>query len=243
MNKKILKLGTLLIFILSCSVSTNNSNVDEKPTNTSFSSNISVSTTATSSVEINPSSIPSPTTTPNPNVSSFSYTFTPEHISDFFELNNKNDGIENGYDGKVLIIIDTHLLKEYILDSEDLVKIPREVMILKECYDELNEEEREQLIKEYDKYTIFDRNTYVPIINARRKDSTYDGIVGFNILGLKVNFSRVFIYKNIYYNWENNTKDLFYGVNFSEEIKFVQENLKKSNKRKLMKAPIKKNSL
>jgi hypothetical protein len=230
MNKKILNLVILLVFIFSCTLSTSNNNVDVKPT-TSVSSNISVSPTINPSFEINPTPISLP------------YTSNIENTKDYFNLNSKNDGIENGYDGKVLIVIDTHLLKMFIEDESDLIKFPRTIMILKESYDELETAEKDQLKKEYGEYSIFDRDTYIPLTEGRRRDSTYDGIININILGLNVTDKEILYYRSLSYIQKEDSNKIPYissNPNFSEKIKSIHSNVKKSNKSKLMKLPIKK---
>jgi hypothetical protein len=281
MNKKIINLGILLVFIFSCNVNTNNNNIEVKPT-TSVSSNTSVlptvtpfvqiNTSATSTtnniaspsaslpvaitssstnisspsvsptVDINHTSLPSSTITPSSKITSLPYTLNPENVDDFFNLNENNDGVANGYDGKVLIIIDTYLLKMFIKDEVELAKLPRNVIILKESYDELTEDEKQKLKTEYGEYSIFDRDIYIPIKDNRRKDSIYDGIPDTSILGFDVNNIGFLYYRSLFYAEKEGSNQLpnENDPKFSEKIKLVHENLKKSNKRKLMKAPIEK---
>lgn len=200
------------------------------------------STSVSPTVDINHTSLPSSTIAPSSKISSLPYTLNPEIVDDFFNLNENNDGIENGYDGKVLIMIDTHLLKMFIEDESDLIKFPRNVMILKESYDDLDTKEKEKLKKEYGEYSIFDRDTYIPLTEGRRKDSTYDGAINLGILGFDVNNIGFSYYRSLFYTEKEGSNQLpnEFDPNFSEKIKVVHENLKKSNKRKLMKAPIQK---
>jgi hypothetical protein len=245
MNKKTIKLGILLVFIFSCNVSTSNNNVEVKPT-TSVSLNTSVLPTVTPTIESTPSPIPSPTITPTPTAIATPYV----EIINFeqnFQLNKERDGIENGYDGKVLIIIDTYLLKEYIESEEELNRMKRKVMILKDSYDKLSEYEKEQLKKEYGDYTIFDPNIYKPIKESdMKKNSTYEGELSLGTIGFKFNNS---IYTPVYRGIYCYTKD-YQSLNeinldklnnsFSVNLKSVYQNIKISNKKKLMKAPIQK---
>ncbi|MBC7475876.1 MAG: hypothetical protein H7263_16460 [Candidatus Sericytochromatia bacterium] len=110
-------------------------------------------------------------------VESIVNTEQPIHGYDFF---TKSDVIKNntGYNGKVLIIIDTYLEQPNIrlYPSEDnrtldigntelrKIKYPRKVMVFKESYDELSNEEKINLKHEYADFTIFDL------------DKTYNGI-------------------------------------------------------------------
>jgi hypothetical protein len=258
MNKKIIKLGILLVFIFSCNVSTSNNNVEVKPT-TSVSSNNSVLPTVTPSVqittnptnnitvEITPNPILSPTITPTPTAIATPYVEI-RNFEQNFELNKERDGIENGYDGKVLIIIDTYLLKEYIESEEELHRMKRKVMILKDSYDELSDYDKELLKKEYGEYSIFDPNTYKPIKEGAMKiDSTYEGELSFGKIGIKLNNSYyAYIYRSMGYVEKENSNIIPYdgslGLHdpFSEKLKSLYTNIKILNKKKLVRTPVQK---
>jgi hypothetical protein len=258
MNKKILKLGILLVFIFSCTLSTTNNNVEVKPT-TSVSSTTSVLPTITPSVQIttiptittnqSPSISPTIENTPSPISTYLSYDFSKIYYEDTFTLNKERDGIDNGYNGKVLIIIDTYLLKEYIKSEEELNRMKRKVMILKDSYDELNTDEKEQLKQEYGDYTIFDPNIYKPIKeNDMERYSFAEGELSGRVIGFKFNYSTaIYVYRGIYF-YKKYDSDLIenpssrLGNPFSNNLKDVYKNIKISNKKKLMKSPIQKMS-
>jgi hypothetical protein len=190
--------------------------------------------------------IPSPTITPTPTIIATPYVEI-RNFEQNFQLNKERDGIENGYDGKVLIIIDTYLLKEYIKSEEELNRMKRKVMILKESYDELSEYEKEQLKKEYGDYTIFDPNTYKPIIEgSNRRDSSYEGELPLGTTGYKLNEEKnVRVYRGIYCSKVQGadiipiTEDKLNNP-YSKNLKYIYENIKKSNKKKLIKSPVQK---
>jgi hypothetical protein len=258
MNKKIIKLGILLVFIFSCNVSSSNNNVEVKPT-TSVSLNTSVLPSITPSVQIttiptittnqSPSISPTIENTPSPILTYLSYDFSKIYYEDTFTLNKERDGIENGYNGKVLIIIDTYLLKEYIKSEEELNRMKRKVMILKDSYDELNTDEKEQLKQEYGDYTIFDPNIYKPIKEGdMERYSIEEGELSGGTIGFQFNYSTAtYVYRGIYFYKKQDAYLIEERSGklrnpFSNNLKDVYKNIKISNKNKLMKAPIQKMS-
>jgi hypothetical protein len=199
-------------------------------------------------IESTPNPIPSPTITPTPTAIATPYVEV--HGEDeYFEINKGSLKFDNGYDGKVLIIIDTYLLKEYIKSEEELNRMKRKVMILKDSYDELSEYEKEQLKKEYGEYSIFDPNTYKPIKEGdMKKNSTYEGNLSGGTIGFELNRdlnnSGAYIYGQIAYKKKegSNIRDGIWGLrnSFSENLKQVHQNVKISNRKRLMKGPVQK---
>jgi hypothetical protein len=123
----------------------------------------------------------------------------------------------------------------------------RKVMILKDSYDELSEYEKEQLKKEYGEYNIFDPSTYKPIKEGDMKRySTEEGELSQGAIGFQLNNSKytpvyrgIYFYTKYYFDLIKKSSGRL-GNPFSENLKSVYQNIKISNKKKLMKAPVQK---
>lgn len=164
-----------------------------------------------------------------------------------------NDGRnKESYGGKILVVIDSYLMRNAISESKERDRYPRKVMVLKESYDELTDIEKADLKREYPDYTIFDRNT--PL----KGEVIYDGGLSnatswiFNNKKLALVFSRCFydlnnpnLDKNLYSNifqkrTEQNDIDFPFDSIYSKDIFNLYQNLKKLNREMIMRKSIKK---
>lgn len=178
------------------------------------------------------------------------YSKGPESPPDEFKFNN---GInKESYDGKILVMIDTYLLRDSIPDSNERDHYPRKIMILKESFDDLSPCEKEDFKNHYPNYTIFDRN----------QPLTGDDILSGGIANFKAfvcnNNDYAFLFSRIYYDLKNENLDknlypkifkesnsidnnefLFESI-YSKDIFDFYKNLKKSNKNMMMRKNLKK---